>query len=253
MTKFRVWLQPTGGRCKVRVERRANAERLQSLLRDYKGEVTALEHVQDTPLDVFHVGLSEELPLGRVREIVRSVPEAELMPVAWKIRLTIVNSKDLTEGLMYAARVRRDLWAHSPVDVDPDDPRYGTHRDSEKRPYFELITDKYDEVKRVLAEHGHSDRVLLTEVVEERGPECLNCGNVAGTVFPAVCPNCGMREISACPFCQKDVPRQLYRKVSGDLYVCPECECRVRMQTNPEPFRGDGTYNPPLFLVKRPS
>src|SRR5262249_22554883 len=92
-------------------------------------------------------------------------------------------------------------------------------------------------VKRVIEEYGHSQRVTVTEVDEGRGPECLNCGNVAGPVFPTVCPNCQMREISPCPYCGREIPRQHYIPVSGDLFICPECRRRVRVQTNPEPLR----------------
>ena len=165
--------------------------------------------------------------------------------------MTVAKGTDPTEELRYAARVRRDLRAHSPVDVDPDDPRNATYRNAERQPYFELVTDMPQEVKRVIEQYGHSQRVRVTEVDEERGPECLNCGNVAGPVLPTVCPNCQMREISPCPYCGQEVPRQHYIPVSGDLFICPQCRSRVRVQTNPESFAEDGSYSPPLFLVKR--
>ena len=57
-----------------------------------------------------------------------------------------------------AARVRRDLWAHSPVEIDPDSPRHGTHRDEQKNAFFEFATDRFQEVQRVLHEFKYEGR-----------------------------------------------------------------------------------------------
>jgi hypothetical protein len=180
------------------------------------------------------------------------LPPGQPGTVSSRLRVTVSRGPDPTEELRYAALVRRNLWAHSPVDVDPDDPRHATHRDGQKRAYFELSTHMAQEVERVIRDYGHADRVTLTDVTrEEQGPQCLNCGNVAGRIFPTVCPNCEMREITPCPYCRKEVPRQLYGRVSGDLFICPECRSRVRIHPNSETVTGDGSYNPPLFLVKR--
>jgi hypothetical protein len=249
--RFRIWLFPDNQQCRVGVERLDNAQRLRTLLHEQGFEVTQLQHIEDTPVHVFGVVLSAGSSAARMRQLFRGVPGAHLVSSPTRLRVTIAPGADGAEELRYAARVRRDLWAHSPVDVDPDDPRNATYRDAERRPYFELTTDLPQEVRRVIREYGHEDRVTLTEVEEEPGPECLNCGNVVGPVFPTVCPNCEMREISPCPYCGQEVPRQNYIPVSGDLFICPECRSRVRVQTNPEQFATDGTFNPPLFLVKR--
>jgi hypothetical protein len=251
MDEFRAWLRWEGRRCKVRVEGRENADRLRKALREYVGE-GELEHVQDTPLIVFYISLPPGGSIDHVLDRVESVPGARLVKASSRLRVTVSKGADPAEELRYAAMVRRNLWAHSPVDVDPDEPRYATHRDEQRRAYFELTTDMVQEVRRVIREYGHADRVALTEAsTEEKGPECLNCGNVAGPVFPTICPNCEMREITPCPYCRKEVPRQLYQPDSGDLFICPECRGRVRIHPNTEMFTEDGSYNPPLFLVKR--
>ena len=68
-----------------------------------------------------------------------------------KIRITIHhNQNDPTNDLRIAAAVRRDLWAHSPVEVDPDGRVHGTHRDAESNAYFEFVTNYPEEVSRVL-------------------------------------------------------------------------------------------------------
>jgi hypothetical protein len=228
-----------------------DARCVHAVLKEQQEDVTQLEHIAGTPVYLFEVPLGKNLSMGGIRRLVGAIPEAKLTSNPTRLRVTIAKGTDRPEELRYAARVRRALWAHSPVDVDPDDPRNATYRDAEHRPYFELMTDQPEEVKRVIHGSGHSERVTLTEVEEERGPECLNCGNVAGTVLPTVCPNCQMREISPCPYCGQEVPRQNYIPVSGDLFICPQCRSRVRVQTNLEPFAEDGSYSPPLFLVKR--
>ena len=59
-----------------------------------------------------------------------------------RIRLTIRhNPNDPADDLRYAARVRRDLWAHSPVEIDPDSRVHGTHRDAGRNAYFEFATE----------------------------------------------------------------------------------------------------------------
>jgi len=57
------------------------------------------------------------------------------------MRVTIKAQDDRASELRTAADVRRDLWAHSPVEIDPDHPLHGTHRDEEGRAYFELATE----------------------------------------------------------------------------------------------------------------
>src|SRR5258708_33917175 len=91
---------------------------------------------------------------GRARGIMKSV------------RLTIRHNPEGTEDLRYAAQVRRDLWAHSPVEVIPDCPAHQTHRDAEGNAYFEFATDYFPEVDRTLEKNGHKYRVTVTPGAE---------------------------------------------------------------------------------------
>ncbi len=167
----------------------------------------------------------------------------------YKVKLTIRhNAGDPADDLRYAAAVRRDLWAHSPVEIDPDSSVHGTHRDDDRNAYFEFRTEFLDDVKRVLGEYGHTDRVVISEQ-EDPGEPCQNCGNIAGPVLPTVCPTCNHRDISPCPNCGKQVPRQEYEIVSGDLFRCPHCCHRIRLQINPDIWRSDGTLNEPVVTT----
>lgn len=168
-----------------------------------------------------------------------------------RIRLTIShNPDDPSEDLRYAARVRSDLWAHSPVEIDPDSRVHGTHRDTLRNAYFEFATNMFPEVERVIRDHGHSERVDVRIVAEDVGEACQNCGNIAGSVLPTVCPTCGHRDIDPCPLCGEEVPRQEYDMVSGDLFTCPRCSKRVRLQINPDLWKTDRTLNEPVVVVE---
>jgi hypothetical protein len=167
-----------------------------------------------------------------------------------RLRITVKPTGNRTDELRVAAAVRRDLWAHSPVEVDPDNPLHGTHRDRDRRAYFEFSTRFRGEVDRVLREYHHAERVLVTESREVVGQACQNCGNVAGPVLPTVCPNCEFRDISPCPSCGHEVSRQLYTRISGDLFRCPDCRSQVRFRFNDPMFLSDGTYNQPLVVVE---
>ncbi len=170
-----------------------------------------------------------------------------------RIRLTIRhNPSDPADDLRYADRVRRDLWAHSPVEVNPDSPTHGTHRDPERNAYFEFATNYEDEVGRILEKYGHQARVTLDVDETEVGPECVNCGNIAGPILPTICPTCRFRDISACPYCHQEVARQAYLPdEEGDLFRCPECNHRVRMQFHEPLFDNQGFYNQPLVVVEK--
>ena len=70
------------------------------------------------------------------------------------IRVTIShNPDDPADDLRYSARVRQDLWAHSPVEIDMT--AHATHRDGERNAYFEFNTNYVDEVHRVINEYEH--------------------------------------------------------------------------------------------------
>jgi hypothetical protein len=132
----------------------------------------------------------------------------QFMPVRMRARIRKID--DRVKELQTAASLRRDLWTHSPVEVDPDHPLYGIHRDPEGRAYFEFAPELPEEVRRIVNEFHYTDRVELTDTAEMLGEECANCGNVAGPVRPPVCPNCLFRDISPCPICQQEVPRESY-------------------------------------------
>ncbi|HLN32797.1 MAG TPA: hypothetical protein VK395_34020 [Gemmataceae bacterium] len=158
------------------------------------------------------------------------------------------NPNDPGDDLRWAARVRRDLWTHSPVEIDPDNPVHGTHRDAERNAYFEFATDRLPEVERVLQEFGYADRARVEVVQEAAGTECVNCGNIAPELF-TVCPTCGFRDIDPCPYCNNEVRRLEYIPESGDLFKCPKCKHRVRFQFNDPLFDASGHYNQPLVRV----
>ena len=99
------------------------------------------------------------------------------------------NPEDPADDLRWAARVRRDLWAHSPVEVDPDSPIHGTHRDTSRNAYFEFATARLSEVTRVLQEYGYDDRVTLEVGADTAGTQCVSCGNISPELF-TVCPTC---------------------------------------------------------------
>lgn len=170
------------------------------------------------------------------------------MPV--RMRATVTATGDRVDELRTAANLRRDLWAHSPVEVDPDHPLHGTHRDEHGRAYFEFATEFPDEVRRVIEQYDYADKVALTEMPDLPGEECANCGNVAGPVRPTVCPSCQFRDISPCPICGEEVSRQSYSRISGDLFRCPRCRNRVRLRYNSPMFLSDGSYNQPLVMVE---
>ena len=158
------------------------------------------------------------------------------------------NPADPVDDLRWAARIRRDLWAHSPVVVDPDSPVHGTHRDTSRNAYFELVTDRLSEVHRVLNEYGYSDRVTLEVGVDAAGTQCVDCGNISTELF-TVCPTCKTRDIDPCPYCNQEIPRLAYISVAGELFKCPACHHRVRLRFNEPMFDGKGHYNQPLVCV----
>jgi hypothetical protein len=169
-----------------------------------------------------------------------------------KIRITVRHSpEDPADDVRVAAHLRRDLWAYSPVEIAPYGRKHATRRDAESNAYFEFVTDYPDEVQRVLNEYGYSERAKATVVAEESGPECANCGNIAGTVLPTVCPTCHFRDISPCPNCNQEVPRQSYLPVSGDLFQCPMCDHRVRFHMHDPLFDANGRINQPMVVIDK--
>lgn len=166
-----------------------------------------------------------------------------------RVRITIQHNPDNpTEDLRRAAQVRRDLWAHSAVEIDPDSPKHQTHRDGEQNAYFEFVTDRGCEVERVLRDFGHREVVRLEVVQEGSGTECVNCGNISPEPV-TVCPHCGFRDIDPCPYCRQEIARLAYISVGGDVFKCPACHHRVRFQFNDPLVAANGRYNQPLVRV----
>ncbi len=152
------------------------------------------------------------------------------------------------DELRCAARLRRDLWAHSPVEIDPDSPRHETHRDADRNAYFEFATDMLPEVRRVIGEYGYADRVAVNVVQEGEGTECVNCGNIPPQLV-TVCPKCSFRDIEPCPYCEREIARLDYISLGGDLFQCPECRHRVRLRFREPAIDDCGDYMQPLVLI----
>ncbi len=166
-----------------------------------------------------------------------------------RIRVTARhNPEDPSEDLRWASRLRRDLWAHSAVEIDPDSSSHSTHRDAERNAYFEFATDHLPEVQRVMREFGYIDRATVDVIQEGNGTECVNCGNIPPELV-TVCPKCQFRDIDPCPYCHNEVARLNYTSVVGEVFHCPMCHHRVRLQIN-DPMRdGNGDFNQPLVCV----
>jgi hypothetical protein len=167
-----------------------------------------------------------------------------------RLRITVKSTGSRTDDLRLAADLRGHLWARAPVELDADNPLHGTHRDQQGRAYIEFSTQFPDEVTRILEQYGFVDRVELREAHEPLGPACQKCGNIPGPVLPTVCPNCGFRDISPCPVCHHEIPRQHYSRIVGDLFHCPHCHNQVRLRFNHPLFVSDGTYNQPLVVTE---
>lgn len=166
-----------------------------------------------------------------------------------RVRITIRhNPEDTADDLRYAARVRRDLWAHSPVEIDPDSSEHATQRDATHNAFFEFATNYRDEINRVLKEFGHEQRVTVEEIGDQSGSECVNCGHVAPELN-TVCPKCGFRDIDPCPHCNQEIARLAYLPVSGAVFQCPLCHHKVRLSFQHPLMDADGHYNQPLVRV----
>ena len=167
-----------------------------------------------------------------------------------RIRITAKPTGNRTDDLRIATDVRQCIWQHPSVEVASDNPSRGIHRDEKERAYFEFAARNHEEVLHVLQTHGHADRVEVTDTNEVLGEACENCGNIAGPVLPAVCPNCHFQEISSCPVCDRLIPRIKYIKVKGRLFKCPACRSRVRMRDNDPQFLADGHFNQPVIVLE---
>lgn len=166
-----------------------------------------------------------------------------------RVRVTIRHSpEDPFEDLRCAARVRRDLWAHSPVEINPGSEAHETHRDTDRNAYFEFATDFLPEVHRVVREYGYADRARVDVVEEGAGMECVNCRKITPRLA-SVCPLCSFRDIEPCPYCDTEVARLDYISVAGEVFECPKCHRKVRFRFTEPLSDGRGHYNQPLVLV----
>ena len=166
-----------------------------------------------------------------------------------RVRIVIKQDpKDAAEDLRCASRLRRDLWAHSPVEIDPDSPKHATQRDGDRNAYFEFATDRLPEVERVLREYGYNGRAKVEVIQEGSGTECVNCGFIAPDLV-TVCPKCHFRDIDRCPYCNNETARLAYTSVGGDVFKCPNCGRRVRFQFADPLLDDRGNYNQPLVRV----
>jgi hypothetical protein len=164
-----------------------------------------------------------------------------------RMRVTVRSTGDRTKDLMMAAAIRDRVWAQVPVEIDPDYPLHGTHRDEKGRAYFEFATDFPNKVRQIVSQ---DELIELSEVREGFGEECVKCGNVAGEVLPPVCPNCGFRDISPCPNCKNLIARKKYIPLDDGHFRCPTCRRRVRLHFIEPLFVADGEYNQPLVIVE---
>lgn len=164
-----------------------------------------------------------------------------------RIRLTVRhNPDDPTDDLRQIAKLRHDLWAHSPVEVDPDKPASQTRRDPDRNACFEFATEFLGEVRRVLRQDGFEGRVTM-EDLGEVGLVCTRCGYLSG--FVTECPNCKQRDIGPCPHCHEEIACERYEPVASDLFVCPNCRQRVRLEFN-DLNGSDRPVSEPVVLVK---
>ena len=173
-----------------------------------------------------------------------------------RLRVVVTNQDDRKEALRKAERARCHLLETLNVGVDPQHPLRGIHRLLGGRAYFEFAgpPPTVDEVRETLEALEFHDQLAVTVVDEPLGEECVNCGNISGPVLPTKCPNCGFHDIGLCPYEEvpnRDIPRQQYENVAGDLYRVPGTTYYVRLRFNDPMFNSNGTYNQPLVVVER--
>jgi hypothetical protein len=131
----------------------------------------------------------------------------------------------------------------------------GVHRLDGDRAYFELEVPSLEQAIHSLDDlriDGHAIAGIVVETADpSKGEPCLNCGNIAGSHTPPVCPSCGFQEISACPYCEHLSSRTSYTSTEGALMRCPHCGRRVRLRYNEPIITRDGNYRSPVVLVER--
>ncbi len=158
-------------------------------------------------------------------------------------RITI-QAEQKRDALLAARRIRSVLERAGARGV------HGEYVRNDGRLYLEVPAATRLPGEKELGEAaGEAITVTREDVVARPAVnECLNCGNIPEAPF-AVCPNCGFREISACPSCGTDVSRTQYIAAGGSLFQCPSCRTRVRLAYNEPLWRDDGHYNEPAVIV----
>jgi hypothetical protein len=176
--------------------------------------------------------------------------EFNKVKVVKKVRITVKhNPDDPGANLRIAKQIRRDLWANSEAVVNPQEKANQTHRDPEQNAYFEFATDYPDELQGILSKYAKLGNVSMSIDSEETGPACMNCDFVAGPILPTVCPSCGFREITPCPMCDQEIPKQSYLSIVGDLFQCPHCGNSVRFRFKDLMIDEKGYYSLPPVII----
>jgi len=88
-----------------------------------------------------------------------------------RIRIRIHRDDNNNPGrdLEVAGSLRRDLWAHSPVEIDPDDPDCATRRATDRTAYFEFDTEYPDEVDRIVSDLAYDKLVEVVRLPQQTG------------------------------------------------------------------------------------
>jgi predicted RNA-binding Zn-ribbon protein involved in translation (DUF1610 family) len=158
------------------------------------------------------------------------------------------GSGDPLEATRNLKRLRRELYSGSALCGDLESPAFEIRRGDNGIPLFEAVV--YREPFQQVIEHARYDSFNYQPATGPVGEPCLRCGYIAGGPTLAVCPSCGFREVSACPYCRRDVPRWRYVPTAGDAFRCPECGKEVFLRFNDSLTDADGEYNEPVVLVE---
>lgn len=186
--------------------------------------------------------------------LIRRTRELELRHVTIRIP---PDSQYPGRELDLAARIRRDLYGYSAIEIDPDDARFATRRDANGWVSFAFTTAFSDSVVNgVLARFGYLEKEVKLEIrpatAAETKEECLSCGEVYDCPMPTFCAVCGFRDVSPCPACGEEIPRRSYiKKNGGNRFVCPSCAAEVRLRLNDPVVDSDARYAEPLVLVEQ--
>jgi hypothetical protein len=184
-------------------------------------------------VQVQNVGEKEK----RVRIVHRVAPVA-------RVKVYVKTTDNPSADLLRLGKVRHGLWRDGLVEGAP----LGAHRDRDGRVFF---TFRFrGDIKRVRAAVDPLLEAFVEVTRATDTDECVNCGNHPGDPLPTVCPNCKYRDISPCPSCRQEVPRQNYDTVAGDLFRCPRCNAHVRMELNPGLFDETGRLREPAVFVR---